>query len=94
MRISILRKLLAVAVPLTVAGCGGSSFSTDSQTPTVSLALTPELKAAMEFGSATTLEKSRKTKQALSAYRRIIQEYPDSPQAKIAAERLSALGSK
>jgi TolA-binding protein len=48
----------------------------------------------MELGSATTLEKSRKTKQALSAYRRIVQEYPDSPQAKIAAERVTALGSK
>ncbi len=48
----------------------------------------------MELGSAQTLEKSRKTKQALEAYRRIVREYPDSPQAKIAAERVGALGLK
>ncbi len=94
MRISIQRELLALAVPLAAAGCGGSPTSTDSQGATASLAPTPEVKAAMELGSAKTLEKSRKIKQALDAYRRIVQEYPDSPQAKIAAERINALGSK
>ncbi len=94
MRISILRKLFAMAIPLVAAGCGASSSSADSQAVTASLAPTPELKAAMELGSAKTLEKSRKTKQALSGYRRIVQEYPESPQAKIAAERINALGSK
>lgn len=94
MRISILRKLFAMAIPLVAAGCGETSSSADSRAVTASLAPTPELKAAMELGSAKTLEKSRKTKQALSAYRRIVQEYPASPQAKIAAERINALGSK
>jgi len=83
-----------MAIPLVAAGCGETSSSADSQAVTASLAPTPELKAAMELGSAKTLEKSRKTKQALSAYRRIVQEYPASPQAKIAAERINALGSK
>ena len=94
MRISILRKLFAIAIPLVAAGCGETPSSTDSQAVTASLAPTPELKAAMGLGSANTLEKSRKTKQALSAYRRIDHEYPESPQAKIAAERINALGSK
>ena len=48
----------------------------------------------MELGSAQTLEKSRKTKQAVTAYLRIVKEYPESAQAKIAAERLKTLGTK
>ena len=94
MRVLILPTLFILALPLVAAGCGGSSSLSDAQVVTPSLAPTPELKAAMELGSAQTLEKSRKTKQALSAFRRIVTEYPDSPQAKIAAERLSAIGSK
>ncbi len=91
---SIPRIPLALTVLLAAGGCGGSPSSTDPQAATASLAPTPEIKAAMELGSAKTLEKSRKTKQAVGAYRRIVQEYPDSPQAKIAAERINALGSK
>jgi hypothetical protein len=92
MRIFVHRILLALAVPIARAGCGGTQ-STDAQVVSVSLATTPELKAAMELGSAQTLEKSRTTKQALDAYCRIVQEYPESPQARIAAEHLNALGS-
>ena len=88
------RLLLALAVPLSALGCGGPSESGDAVVMTPSLAPTPALKAAMELGSAQTLEKSRKTKQALEAYRRIIREYPESPQAKIASERVRALGPK
>jgi TolA-binding protein len=68
--------------------------SGDARVVTTSLAPTPQAKAAMELGFAQTLENSRKTKQALEAYRRIVQEYPESSQAKIAAERLGALGSR
>ncbi len=94
MRVLTPYHLLALAVPFAAAGCGGPSQSSDAVVATPSLAPTPELKAAMELGSAQTLEKSRKTKQALEAYRRIVREYPDSPQAKIAAERVGALGLK
>ena len=88
------RMILAVAVLAMAPGCGGPSQSSDAVVEHASLAPTVEAKAAMELGSAQTLEKSRKTSQALEAYRRIVKAYPDSPQAKIAAERLSALGSK
>lgn len=76
-----------------ILGCGGTSPAPESEGGQVSLASTPELKAAMELGYAQTFEKSRKTKQAGEAYRRIIEKYPDSAQAKIAAERLKSLGS-
>ena len=37
------------------------------------------------------LEKSGKTDAALGSYRRIVKEYPDTPTAKTAAERIKAL---
>ena len=91
MRNQSLRLLPAVAVALAAVGCGVPSQSSDAVVAAPSLAPTAELKAAMELGSAQTLERSRKTKQAVEAYRRIVREHPDSPQAKIAAERLGAL---
>ncbi len=95
MRILIIRYIpLALTVPFAALGCGGPSESSDAVVMTPSLAPTPAVKAAMELGSAQTLEKSRKTKQALEAYRRIIREYPESPQAKIASERVGALGPR
>lgn len=87
----MLPKLLVLAVLSLAPGCGGDPSSLPQTSP-ASLAPTPELKAAMEFASAQAFEKSRKTKQALDAYRRIIKEYPDSPQAKIAGDRVKALG--
>ncbi len=94
MRILILRHRLSLTLTLLTAGCGETSSTVDSKAGPPSLAPTMETKAAMELGTARTLEKSRKTKQAETAYRRIIQEYPDSPQARIATERLGVLGSK
>jgi hypothetical protein len=94
MKTSLLQKSLILAALLTDAGCGGTPSASETQGGQASLAPTPEAKAAMELGSAQTLEKSRKTKQALDGYRRIIEKYPDSPQAKIAAERVKSLGSK
>jgi TolA-binding protein len=94
MRILMRRIFVTLAVPLAAAGCGGTSAPTAAEGAPTSLASTPAQKAAMELGSAQTLERSRKTKQAVAAYRRIVQEYPDSPQATIAAEHLKTLGSK
>ena len=80
MRVLILPTLFILALPLVAAGCGGSSSLSDAQVVTPSLAPTPELKAAMELGSAQTLEKSRaKTKEAWRQFRRIVTESPDSP---------------
>jgi hypothetical protein len=93
MRMWIIREILSLAIPLALAGCGESNSPADSQSDRPSLAPTPELKAAMEFGSASTLERSRKTKEAVSAYQRIVRQYPDTPQAKVAAERIGALGA-
>jgi hypothetical protein len=85
---------LVLAVLALAPGCGASSSSIDSPAATPSLAPTAEARAAMELSGAKVLEKSRKTKEAMSAYRRIVQEYPDSPQARLAAERLDGMGSK
>ncbi len=94
MRQMLKRPVVIVGLSLASGGCGGGTAVSDAQVVTTSLAPTPESRAAMELGTARTLESSRKTKDAVSAYRRIVKEYPDSPQAKIAAERLGALGSK
>ncbi len=75
-------------------GCGGGDAPPQPEMSPPSLAATPEIKAAMELGSAQSLEKSRKTKQAIEAYRRIIREYPESTQAKIAGDKIQALRAK
>jgi hypothetical protein len=90
-----IRRMLSVLVVLGCCqGCGGLTSSTDSSAAPASLAGTPQLKAAMELGSAQTLERSRKTKKAIEAYKRIVSEYPESPQAEIAREKLKALEGK
>ena len=49
-------------------------------------------KAASILRLGQALERSGKTAGALDYYRRVTKEYPDTPQAKTAADRLKALG--
>ncbi len=51
-------------------------------------------KAARELILAQNLEKSRKVAAAFAYYRRIVKEYPRSPAAKTAGERIKAFGGK
>jgi hypothetical protein len=51
-------------------------------------------KADTKLKMAQGLEKAKKPKLALDYYREIIKDYPDSPQAKIAADRVKALEAK
>ena len=44
------------------------------------------------LSQAQAFEKSRKVPAAVIYYKRIVKEYPRSPQAKVAAARLKALG--
>ncbi len=94
MNASIPRTLYALTILISSHGCGGGPPSPRPQAAPPSLASSPEQKAAMELGTAQTLERSRKTKQALEAYRRILREYPESTQAKIAGDKIKALGGK
>jgi YHS domain-containing protein len=48
-------------------------------------------KAATLLRLARTLERSGKTEQALANYRQVVKDYPDSPSAKTAADRIKAL---
>ena len=91
---SISYVLLVFLVLISVEGCGGGAAAPQSENTTPSLAANPSQKAAMELALAQTLDKSRRSKAALEAYRRIVREYPESPQANIAGERLKALRSK
>ncbi len=88
------RTLSVLAVLLSPLGCGGSSPTPLAEAAPPSLASSPAQKAAMELGSAQALEKSRKNKQAVEAYRRIVSEYPESPQAKIAGDKIKAMTGK
>jgi TolA-binding protein len=77
-----------------ISGCGGGTGNSEVSGTPPSLASTPAVKAAMELGSAQTLERSRKTKKAIEAYRRIMEVYPESPQAEIAREKVKSLEKK
>ncbi len=94
MSTSIPRTLSVLVILLSAFGCGGSSSTPSAEAAPPSLASTPAQKAAMELGSAQSLEKSRKNKQALEAYRRIVKEYPERPQAKIAGDKIKAMTGK
>jgi YHS domain-containing protein len=48
-------------------------------------------RAATLVRLARTLERSGKTEQALANYREVVKDYPDTPSAKTAAERIKAL---
>jgi len=45
----------------------------------------------MDLNMARKMEKLKQRKAALDAYRRISQEFPESPEAKVASERIRAL---
>jgi outer membrane protein assembly factor BamD (BamD/ComL family) len=54
--------------------------------------LTPEAKvkeAARVFAVAQDLENGKKTKQAMDAYRQVVQHFPGTPEASKAAKRIS-----
>lgn len=51
-------------------------------------------RAASFLQLGINLEKSGKSDAALTYFKRIVTDYPDSPQAKIARERIQALGGK
>ena len=86
--------LLGLIVAISMMGCGGDSPPPSSLSGQASLADTPEIKAAMEFASAQAFEKSHKTKQAIDIYKHIVTVYAESPQAKLATDRMKALGGK
>ena len=54
----------------------------------------PATRAATLVRLARTLERSGKTEQALANYRQVVKDYPDTPSAKTAAERIKALEKK
>jgi hypothetical protein len=67
-------------VSLFLIGCGGP-------TP-----VAPEAEgqgAARVFALAQDLEGGRKTKQAIAAYRQVVDHFPNTPEARKAAERIS-----
>lgn len=86
--------LTAAAVFMAGTGCGNRG-ETAPHSGVASLAKSPSELAAMEIAGARELEKLRKAKKAIEAYERIAKEFPDSPQSKVALERINALkGSK
>ena len=54
----------------------------------------PQPVTADQLAAAQNLEKSKKIPAALDYYRRIVKDFPDSPQAREAAGRIKALGGK
>jgi hypothetical protein len=52
------------------------------------------LRAATALRSAQNLEKAKKIPGAMGLYRQLIKDYPGTPQAKEAAERIKGLGGK
>jgi len=84
-------RALALVAAAGLAGCGGSP--PEGQAPT-SLAASPEAKAAMDYASARGHEAARKPAAALEAYRRIVKDYPETTQARLAADRIRALAGR
>ncbi len=54
----------------------------------------PAGRAAILLRQAQNLEKSKKLAPALTYYRQVVKDFPDSPQATTAAERIKAMGGK
>jgi hypothetical protein len=54
----------------------------------------PATRAATTLRSAQNLEKAKKVPAALGIYRQVVQDYPGTPEAKSAAERIRALDGK
>ena len=65
------------------SGCGRSEGPRE-----VASAESPELRAMRVLGVAQKLEREQKTKEAFSAYHQIVRHFPNTPPAKIAAERI------
>ena len=69
--------------------------SKDEPTPKKDSAKTPPAKPAARAATllrlGRTLERAGKTEQALSNYRQIVKNFPDTPSAKTAAERIKEL---
>jgi hypothetical protein len=76
------------------AGCSGEASHAEPNSGQPVLAKTPVEHAAMEIAGARELEGQRKPKEALDAYQRIVKDFPESPQARMAAERIKALGGR
>jgi hypothetical protein len=52
------------------------------------------VRAATTLRSAQNLEKAKKIPGALGLYRQIVKDYPETPEAKVAAERIKTLGGQ
>jgi len=79
---------LALLLACCLGGCEGET-STNKAPPASTL--TPKIRAAMDLNMVRKMEKLKQRKAALDAYRRISQEFPESPEAKVASERIRAL---
>jgi hypothetical protein len=82
---------LALLLACCLGGCEGET-STNKAPPAATL--TPKIRAAMDLNMARKMEKLKQRKAALDAYRRISLEFPESPEAKVASERIRALDGK
>jgi YHS domain-containing protein len=69
-----------------------------SAVPKKEAAKTPAAKAAARAATLVrlgrALERSGKTEQALANYREVVKDYPNTPSAKTAAERIKAIGNE
>ncbi len=82
---------LMLLLGIWASGCGRPASEIDPAAPP-SLAPTPQIRAAKEFGAAMELEKAGRSAAAKEAFRKVASDYPDTPQARTAAERVKALG--
>ncbi len=71
-----------IVVLRIVSGCGGR----DSEP--VRPGETSQAAAARIFARAQSLERENKSKQAFAAYRQSVSHFPETPEAKQAAERI------
>jgi hypothetical protein len=66
----------------------------EAEEPVAKQAPDPVKRAASLLTIAKSLEKLKKTKAALDTYRQVVREYPQTPSAKEAGERIKALEGK
>jgi hypothetical protein len=84
---------ISAASIFSAPGCGGGAPLPPSAGVEGS-ALPDVEKAGVVLDMANSLEKARKPTEALDAYRLIVREYPGTPQAKTAVERVKALSGR
>ena len=82
------RFMFALLLACCLGGCEGE-ISTNKAPPASTL--TPKIRAVMDLNGARKMEKLKQKKAALDAYRRISQEFPESPEAKVSSERIHVL---